>query len=132
MPLPDSTSAPSTRQLWTGRVLTAFAVLFLVFDLTIKFLHIVPVTESFARLGIPDHLAFTIGALELLCLLVYLVPRTAVLGAILLTGFLGGAIMLHVRVGDPLFSHILFRSYIGAMLWIGLYLRDSRLRTLLA
>jgi hypothetical protein len=132
MPLPDSTSAPSTRQIWTGRVLSALAVLFLVFDLTIKFLHIVPVTESFARLGIPDHLAFTIAALELFCLLVYLIPRTAVLGAVLLTGFLGGAIMLHVRVGDPLFSHVLFPSYVGAMLWIGLYLRDSRLRTLVA
>jgi DoxX-like family len=132
MPSPASARAPSIRQLWTGRVLTAFAVLFLVFDLTIKLLHIVPVTESFARLGIPDHLALTIGALELFCLVVYLIPRTAVLGAILLTGFLGGAIMLHVRVGDPLFSHVLFPSYIGAMLWIGLYLRDSRLRTLLA
>ena len=69
-----------------------------------------------------------IGLLELACLAVYVFPRTSVLGAILMTGFLGGAVATHVRVGDPLFSHVLFPSYIGAMLWGGLYLRDDRLR----
>jgi hypothetical protein len=122
----------STRRRWLGRVVTALPVLFLIFDLSIKLAHIQPVTEAFAKLGIPDDLSVTIGLLELLCLVVYLIPRTAVLGAVLCTGFLGGAIMIHVRIGDPLFSHILFPVYIGGLLWLGLYLRDPRLRTLLS
>src|SRR4051812_45371932 len=101
---------------WIGRVVTALPVLFLIFDLSIKLAHIQPVTDAFSRLGVPDHLAVTIGVLELICLAIYLLPRTSVLGAVLLTGFLGGAIMLHVRIADPLFSHILFPVYIGALL----------------
>jgi hypothetical protein len=128
----ESTAIPSKQRRWSGRILTAIAVLFLIFDFSIKLAHIRPVTDAFARLGIPDRLAVTIGTLELICLAMYLVPRTAVLGAVLLTGFLGGAIMLHVRVGDPLFSHILFPVYIGALLWVGLYLRDPRLRALVS
>ena len=122
----------STRRRWVGRVVTALPVLFLIFDLSIKLAHIQPVTDAFAKLGIPDDLSVTIGVLELLCLVVYLIPRTAVLGAVLCTGFLGGAIMIHVRIGDPLFSHILFPVYIGGLLWLGLYLRDPRLRTLIS
>jgi DoxX-like protein len=121
---------PTAARLWTGRVLSGIAVLFLIFDSSIKFKHIAPVTESFARLGIPDHLVLSIATLEAACVIFYLIPRTAVVGAILLTGYLGGAIMCHVRVDDPLFSHILFPGYIGALLWVGLYLRDARLRTL--
>jgi hypothetical protein len=132
MTLSESAIAPSKRRRWIGRVATTIAVLFLIFDLSIKLVHIQPVTDAFARLGIPDHLAATIGMLELICLAIYLIPRTAVVGAVLLTGFLGGAIMLHVRIGDPLFSHILFPVYIGALLWVGLYLRDPRLRALLS
>jgi hypothetical protein len=131
MALSGSAIAPSKRRRWVGRVATALAVFFLIFDFSIKLAHIQSVTDAFARLGIPDHLAATIGALELICLAIYLIPRTAVVGAVLLTGFLGGAIMLHVRIGDPLFSHILFPVYIGALLWVGLYLRDPRLRALL-
>jgi DoxX-like family len=127
----QSPITPSAKRCWIGRVLTAIPVLFLIFDFSIKIAHVQPVTDAFARLGIPDHLAVTVGVLELICLAIYLLPRTALLGAVLLTGFLGGAIMLHVRVGDPLFSHILFPVYIGALLWIGLYLRDPRLRALL-
>jgi hypothetical protein len=126
----DSPTVQSAKQRWAGRIVTALPVLFLIFDLSIKIAHIQPVTDAFERLGVPDNLAIAVGVLELLCLVVYLVPRTAVLGAVLLTGFLGGAIMLHVRIGDPLFSHILFPVYIGALLWVGLYLRDSRLRAL--
>ena len=132
MALSESAIAPSKRRRWIGRVATTIAVLFLIFDLSIKLVHIQPVTDAFAQLGIPDHLAATIGVLELICLMIYLIPRTAVVGAVLLTGFLGGAIMLHVRIGDPLFSHILFPVYIGALLWVGLYLRDPRLRALLS
>jgi len=117
-------SLVSRKRLWTGRLLSALAVLFLLFDSVIKLTHIAPVVESFTRLGIPLDLAPWIGTLELVCLAVYLVPRTAIPGAILLTGFLGGAVLTHLRVGDPLFSHVLFPIYIGALIWGGLFLRD--------
>lgn len=125
-------TAPSLGRRWVGRVLSALAVSFLIFDGVIKVIKIQPVTEGFARLGYPDHVARTIGALQLALVALYLVPRTAALGAILLTGFLGGAVSTHVRVGDPLFSHVLFPTYVGAMLWIGLYLRDARVRRLIS
>ena len=125
------TAPGSKRVLWAGRILSALAVLFLVFDAVIKVMVIPPVVDAFARLGVPAHLPVTIGILELTLILVYLTPRTSMLGAILLTGFLGGAMMLHLRVGDPLFSHILFPSYIGVMLWGGLFLREGRLRALI-
>jgi hypothetical protein len=130
MRLTESPADVSPTRRWIGRIVTAIPVLFLIFDFSIKLAHIKPVTDSFAQLGVPDRLAVTIGVLELICLVIYLIPRTRALGAVLLTGFLGGAIMLHVRVGDPLFSHVLFPVYIGALLWIGLYLRDPRLRAL--
>lgn len=86
--------------------------------------------ESLTRLGVPVGLARGIGILELLCLLVYLTPRASVLGAVLLTGFLGGATFTHVRVGDPVLTHVLFPGYVGTLLWAGLALRDGRLRQL--
>ncbi len=119
----------TTKKLWAGRIVTAIPVLFLLFDGVIKLLNIAPVAESFARLGYPHDLAVGIGILELACLTLYLIPRTSVVGAVLLTGFLGGAIATHVRVGDPLLSHVLFPSYVGAMIWGGLLLRDDRLRS---
>jgi hypothetical protein len=121
---------PTHKARWTGGVLSAVPVLFMVFDSVIKFTEIQPVTESFTRLGYNVDVAPVIGLLELICLSAYLLPRTAVLGAVLLTGFLGGAIATHVRVADPLFSHILFPTYIAALLWSGLYLRDPRVREL--
>ena len=121
----------STRTRWAGYILTALPVLFLVFDIVIKLMKITPVVDSFTQLGIPTGLARAIGTLELVCLLTYLHPRTALLGAILLTGYLGGAVLTHVRVGDPLLSHALFPTYIGMMLWGGLYLREPRLRALI-
>jgi len=117
-------SLVSRKRLWTGRLLSTLAVLFLLFDSVIKLTNIAPVVESFTRLGIPVDLAPWIGTLELVCLAVYLVPRTAIPGAILLTGFLGGAVLTHVRIGAPLFSHVLFPVYIGALIWGGLFLRD--------
>jgi hypothetical protein len=119
------------KSLWAGRILSGLAVAFLAFDFTIKLMVIAPVTEAFLRLGIPARLPVTIGALELICVAIYLIPATSVLGAILLTGFLGGAMMTHVRVGDPLVSHILFPGYVGLLLWGGLFLRESRLRSLI-
>jgi hypothetical protein len=118
MPVPRSNT-----RLWAGRILSAVAVLFLVFDASIKLLVIPPVVESFTRLGFPVHLSRGIGTLELACLLIYLIPRTALPGAVLLTGFLGGAVVTHVRVGDPLLTHVLFPVYVGALTWGGLLLR---------
>ena len=127
-----SQTAPISRQrFWVGSILSALAVLFLLFDSVIKLIKIAPVVESFAQLGIPDHLAFGIGVLQLVCVLLYIIPRTSVLGAILLTGYLGGAIVLHLRVGDPLFSHVLFPVYVGLLIWGGLFLREDRLRALI-
>jgi hypothetical protein len=120
----------SNKRLRTGQVLSTLAVLFLTFDGVIKILHTTPVVEAFARMGWPDSLAFGIGALELACLALYLLPRTAALGAILLSAFLGGAIATHLRIGDPFFSHTIFPVYVAALLWGGLYLRDERVRAL--
>ncbi|HEY0468952.1 MAG TPA: DoxX family protein [Polyangiaceae bacterium] len=114
-----------------GVGVSALPVLFLLFDCVIKLIKIPPVVESFAQLGYPDALAQGIGLLELGCLTLYLLPRTAILGAIVLTGFLGGAISTHLRIGDPLFSHVLFPAYVGLLVWGGLFLRDDTLRTLL-
>ncbi len=123
--------APASKALrWAGSVLTALPVLFLLFDSVIKLLKLDPVVESFARLGYPVSVAREIGLLELVLIAVYVTPRTSVLGAILLTGYLGGAVSTHVRVGDPLFSHVLFPIYVGVLLWGGLLLRDHRLRAL--
>ena len=122
--------AVSRSQVWSGRVLSGIAVLFLLFDAVIKLLKIAPVEESFLRLGYATSIAPAIGLLELVCLAAYVVPRTAALGALLLTGFLGGAIAIHVRVADPLLSHVLFPGYVGALIWGGLLLRDRRLRDL--
>ena len=118
------------RNPWPGRVLTALPVLFLAFDVTIKLMKIQPVVDSFAQLGIPVVLARVVGTVELFCLVLYCVPRTAVLGAMLLTGYLGGAVLTHLRIGSPLVSHTLFPTYIGIMLWGALWLRDSRVRAL--
>ena len=127
---PTRAAPVSTRALWTGRVLSALPVLFLALDGVMKLLQPEPVRESFARLGFPEGVAFGIGVLELGCVALFVAPGTAVLGAILLTGFLGGAITTHVRVGDPTFSHVLFPTYVGALLWAGLLLRDPELRAL--
>jgi len=116
-------SPHSRKRLWAGRATSAAAVLFLLFDAAIKLMVIPPVVESFTRLGFPVDLSRGIGTLELACLIVYLIPRTAIPGAILLTGFLGGAVVTHVRVGDPLLSHVLFPVYVGTLVWGGLLLR---------
>jgi hypothetical protein len=124
--------ARSMGRTWAGRVLSALAVVFLLFDSVIKLLGIAPVLDSFGRLGYPAGVATGIGILELACVILYVTRPVAVPGAVLLTGFLGGAVASHVRVGDPLFSHILFPTYVGALLWAGLVLRDERLQRLIA
>lgn len=117
---------------WTSRILSALPVLFLAFDAAIKLANVPAVAEASAKLGIPASTVPGIGILLLCCVALYVVPRTAPLGAVLLTGYLGAAIFVHVRVGDPLFSHILFPVYVAALLWGGLFLRDDRVRRLIA
>ena len=125
-----TTHAPSisSSRLWTGRVLGGLPTLFLLFDGIIKLLQLAPVKAAHERLGYPAHLAVGIGILELICTVLYLVPRTTVLGAVLLTGYLGGATATLVRVGDPFF----FPLIVGALIWAGLLLRDERLRGLVS
>ena len=113
-----------------GIALSALPATFLVFDSLIKLALIPAVVEGTERLGFPVATARPLGLILLTCVLCYLWPRTAVLGAVLLTGYLGGAIAAHVRVGDPLFSHTLFPIYVALLLWGGLYLRDARVRAL--
>ncbi len=114
-----------------GWVLSGLAIAFLLMDATMKLLALSVVLETSGPLGFPGAaMARGLGVLLLVCTLLYAAPQTAVLGAILLTGYLGGAVATHVRVGDPLFSHILFGVYVGVFLWLGLYLRDARLRAL--
>lgn len=121
------TAPVSKKMLWAGRIASALPVLLLLFSGVMKLLKPAAVVTEFGRLGYPESVILGIGILELLCTVVYLIPRTAVLGAILLTGYLGGATATHVRVGDPFIFPIIF----GGLLWLGLYLRDERLRALL-
>jgi len=125
--VPASTPKP---MLWAGRILTGLVTAFMTFDIVIKLIDMQVVRESLVQLGYPPELGPTIGAIELICLLLYLFPRTAVLGAVLLTAVMGGAISSHLRIGDPLISHTLFGVYLAAAIWGGLYLRDARLRAI--
>lgn len=130
-PAASSRSTPSTAALWTGRILTGIAVLFLTFDTFIKFSGAKEAVEGTTQLGWQPHHLPILGAIELVCLVLYLVPRTAPLGALLWTGYLGGAIATHLRIDNPLFTHILFPTYVAALIWGGLYLRDARVRVVL-
>lgn len=118
----------SKKRSWWGLIISAIIVLFLLFDSIIKLLNIDPVLQTFAQLGYPTSLARTIGLTELVCIVLYVIPRTSVLGAILLTGFLGGATATKARFEDPWF---LFSIAIGILIWLGIFLRDERLRTLI-
>ena len=114
-----------------GYVLTGLVAAFLTFDTVMKLLQLAPAVQGTTELGYPAGTVVVIGAIELLCLVLYVIPRTSVLGALLLTGYLGGAIATHVRIGSPLPTHTLFPIYVALMVWGGLYLRESRLRELL-
>jgi hypothetical protein len=118
--------APSSARRWIGRVLSGLAVLFLTFDATMKIIRNPFVVEASTKIGFPDASIQPIGLVLLACVVVYVIPRTAILGAVLLTGYLGGAIATHVRLGDPFFSHTIFPAYFAVLLWGGLYLRDRR------
>ena len=120
----------SRTALWTGRVLSAIAVLFLIFDGIVKLVPIQPVTDSLRELGYPtsDSFARFLGVVTLVSTALYAWPRTAMLGAVLLTGLMGGAIATHLRLDHPLFTHTFFGVYLGLFLWGGLWLRDERVR----
>ena len=116
---------------YLGWVLFGLAVLFLAFDSVGKLLQLPQVVEGTAALGYPVSVIVPLGMIQLACLILLLVPRTSVIGAVLLTGYLGGAIATHVRLGNPLFTHVLFPIYVAALVWGGLYLLDARVRVLL-
>lgn len=124
------TAAVSKKRLWIGRVVSGLPALFLLVDGVAKLIKPPPVVEGTVKLGYSESVILPLGIVLLTCTILYIIPRTAVLGAILLTGYLGGAVATHVRVGDPLFS-VLFPVIVGVLLWGGLYLRDDRLRGLI-
>ncbi|SDO52462.1 DoxX family protein [Phyllobacterium sp. OV277] len=123
----------SNKALWGGWILSGLVIAFLIFDFGIKLVPFDIVLKSLAELGYPDTAAMGrgLGILLMICTVLYAIPRTSILGAILLTGYLGGAIATQLRVGNPLFSHLLFGVYLGLMVWGGLYLRDPRVRALI-
>ncbi|TKW80408.1 MAG: DoxX family protein [Bradyrhizobium icense] len=131
----ETTPGPtiSNAARWTGRVMSGVVVLFLLFDGAIKLLPLQVVTETMDKMGwgASDGLARSLGIITIACTVLYAVPPTSILGAILLTGYLGGVIASHVRIDSPLFSHTMFGLYLGLILWGGLWLRDPSLRSLL-
>lgn len=123
--------ATSPGMLWAGRIIGGLAALFLLIDAVGKLVKPEPVVKITTELGYQEAVIVPLGVVLLVSALFYIVPRTAVLGAILLTGYLGGAVATHVRVGSPLLSHTLFPVYLGIMIWLGLVLTDARIRSLL-
>ncbi|MGB8605263.1 DoxX family protein [Bradyrhizobium sp.] len=133
MPTAAETAPVSKPALWLGRVLSGLVILFLLFDGAIKLVPWPIVTETMDRIGYgsSESLARSLGVITLACTVLYAIPPTSILGAILLTGYLGGAMASHLRIGSPLFSHTLFGLYIGLMVWGGLWLRNRSLRALM-
>ena len=126
--LSDTHTAPvSKKMLWAGYSISALPILMLLFSGVMKLVKPASVVEGFVRLGYPESLALGIGIVELACAALYVIPRTSVLGAILLTGYLGGATATHLRIGEPFFAPVL----LGVMVWGGIFFRDTRLRTLI-
>ncbi|MGB8055751.1 MAG: DoxX family protein [Pseudolabrys sp.] len=121
----------SNALLWVGRVMSGLVIAFMLFDGVMKLIPLDVVISTSEQMGIPGSLARPLGVIGLVCTLLYAFPRSSVLGAILLTGYLGGAIASHFRLNDPIFTHTLFGLYLGLLVWGGLYLRDARLRALI-
>ncbi|PJZ85706.1 hypothetical protein CH364_05755 [Leptospira harrisiae] len=120
----------SPTYLWVGRILSGLVIAFLLFDAGGKLAKIEPVLKSMEELGLPASSATTIGILLLVITVMYAIPQTATLGALLLTGYLGGAVAIHVRVNNPLWTHTLFPVYVGILLWTGLALRNPKIKEL--
>ncbi|HEY7375415.1 MAG TPA: DoxX family protein [Polyangia bacterium] len=127
----NSDNLVSNKRIWTSRILAGLPVAFLTLDAVIKLARLAPAVTATAQLGYQPGVVFGLGLVELVCVLAYAIPRTAIVGAVLLTGYLGGAVATHVRVGDPLATHILTPFYVAAMIWGALLLR-GRLRGLFA
>ena len=123
--------SPISKGLWAGKIVSALVVLMLLADSVSKIMKAAPVLKAQAELGFPDSLTVGIGVVLFTCTLVYGIPRTSILGAILLTGYLGGAVAVKLRIGDSLFGQVLFPVYVGVALWGGLFLREDRLRALI-
>jgi hypothetical protein len=121
----------SAGQLWSGRILSGLAVAFLLFDAGGKLIKAKPVIDWTVQLGFPASTVFPMGVLLLVGVVLYVIPRTSVLGAIWLAAYLGGAVATHVRVGNPLASHVLFPVYVAAFVWGGLALRNPKLLAVL-
>lgn len=124
-------TSSTKKALWTGRIISILAILFLLMDAIMKVFRAELAVQGTVELGYPESTVFAIGLILLICTALYAFPRTAFLGAILLTGYLGGAVATHVRLLNPLFSHILFPVYIGIFVWGGLLLRNNQLKELL-
>ena len=120
-------STASKKVVWTGYIITTLAAGMLLFSATMKLMKPQPVVQEFTRLGYSDNVILAIGIVELVCTILYLIPRTSVLGAVLLTAYLGGATATHLRIADPFIPPIIA----GVLVWAGLYLRDLRVRALL-
>jgi len=127
----STATVPKTR-LWTGRIISIITVLFLLFDSITKLMREEHSLKGTIQLGYPENLVVVIGLILLICTILYIIPRTSILGAVLLTGYLGGAVASNLRVGNPLFSHTLFPVYFGILIWTGLFLRDNRLRAFIS
>ncbi|MHA4808453.1 DoxX family protein [Flavitalea flava] len=127
----ETTTIPKA-QLWTGRIMSGIVILFMLFDAIIKFLKTPQVIDATVKeLGFKEHHILLMAFLSLIPALLYMIPRTAVLGAVLLTGLYGGAITANLRVDNPLFSHNLFPVYLGILMWGGIWLRSPKLQALL-
>jgi hypothetical protein len=128
-----ATTQTTPAAVWTGRILSGLVIAFLTLDAGLKLVPIPPVIDAMRDLGFPETAAFArgLGMLLLACTILHAIPRTAVLGAMLLTGYLGGAIAVHLRLGHPWFSHVLFGAYLGVAAWAGLFARRPSLRALI-
>ncbi len=127
----ETQTAPvSKKRLWAGRIVGGLPALFLLMDAIMKLVKPAPIVEATVKLGYSENVIIPLGIVLLICTVLYLIPLTSVLGAILLTGYLGGAVATHVRAGEGLFS-VFFPVIFGALLWLGLYLRDDQLRALM-
>jgi DoxX-like protein len=126
----NKTAPTSNKLIWVGRILSALPLLLLLFSSSMKLIKPVQVVDEFTRLGYPESVIFGLGIVELACAVIYAIPQTAVLGAILVTGYLGGATATHLRAGDPT-SNLITPVILGVLVWGGVFLRDARLRKLL-
>ena len=128
-----ATTQATPAAVWTGRILSGLVIAFLALDAGLKLVPIQPVMDAMGELGFPQtvDMARALGVLLLACTVLYAFPRTAVLGAVLLTGYLGGTIAVHLRLGHPWFTHVLFGAYLGMAAWAGLLARHAQLRALI-